>query len=116
MTFEDWFEEAWRKGQVTGEYKHDAEMAAKDGWEAALRFARPEAARTAMPWSPEETARRFHAAYEEFAPAFGYVTRQDTREFDPNSQNGRLMIAVVRNVLIEQASSHFMNSVEGNGK
>jgi len=42
MTFEDWFEEAWRKGQVTGEYKHDAEMAAKDGWEAALRFARPE--------------------------------------------------------------------------
>lgn len=55
-----------------------------------------------LPWTPEETARRFHEAYEHFAPAFGYKTRSDTREWNSDSANGRLMIAVIRNVLIEQ--------------
>lgn len=59
---------------------------------------------TWLPWDPDETARRFHEAYEEFAPHFGYTTREDTRQWDPNSANAALMIAVVRNVLIEQAS------------
>jgi hypothetical protein len=60
--------------------------------------------------TPEETARRFHDAYEEFAPLFGYITREDTRKFDPESANGRLMIAVVRNVLIEQVKEAAINN------
>lgn len=39
-------------------------------------------------------ARRFHDEYERLAPSFGYETRSDTRTFDPESPNGRLMIAV----------------------
>lgn len=42
----------------------------------------------------DRLARSFHEAYERLAPSFGYETRTDTREFDPESQNGRLMIAV----------------------
>lgn len=44
--------------------------------------------------TPENLARRFHEAYERLAPSFGYETRQETRQFDPTSKNGRLMIAV----------------------
>jgi hypothetical protein len=42
------------------------------------------------------TARAFHEAYERLAPQFGYETRAETREFDPESPNGKLMIAVCR--------------------
>jgi hypothetical protein len=42
----------------------------------------------------EELARKFHDIYERLAPDFGYETRSDTREFDPESPNGGLMIAV----------------------
>ena len=42
----------------------------------------------------ETLARIFHKAYERLAPQFGYETRSDTREFDPSTPNGRLMIAV----------------------
>lgn len=67
---------------------------------------RPEAS-FALPWSPEETARRFHDAYELFAPAFGWATQANSRkpwdELQPSIRN--LMIAVVRNVLIEQTQS-----------
>ena len=58
-----------------------------------------------LPWTPGETAERFHKAYEQFAPYFGYTTRPDTRKFDPDSANGQLIIAVVRNVLIEQVAA-----------
>jgi len=44
-------------------------------------------------------ARQFHEAYERLAPEFGYTTRTDTREFDPTSPNGQLMIAVLKEVL-----------------
>lgn len=47
----------------------------------------------------EAVAREFHDAYERLAPSFGYVTRADTREFDPQSANGRLMMAVVSEVI-----------------
>lgn len=43
----------------------------------------------------EQRAREFHEAYERLAPQFGYETRPDTREFDPDSPNGRLMMAVI---------------------
>lgn len=39
-------------------------------------------------------ARLFHDTYERLAPSFGYTTREDTREFNPETPNGRLMIAV----------------------
>lgn len=43
---------------------------------------------------PVALARRFHEAYERLAPKFGYETRTETRKFDPESANGKLMIAV----------------------
>lgn len=41
-------------------------------------------------------ARLFHDTYERLAPQFGYETRPDTKAFDPESPNGRLMTAVIR--------------------
>lgn len=46
-----------------------------------------------------ELAVRFHTIYEWLAPTFGYETRTDTRDFDPDSKNGRLMIAVCNEVI-----------------
>lgn len=45
-----------------------------------------------------EVAKKFHEAYERLAWSFGYVTRTETKEFDPNTPNGRLMIAVCQEV------------------
>jgi len=47
-------------------------------------------------------ARAFHDAYERLAPNFGYETRKDTREFDPLSPNGMLMIAVMEVIASRQ--------------
>jgi hypothetical protein len=47
----------------------------------------------------EEVARLFHDTYKRLAPEFGYITRKDTKEFDPNSNNGKLMIEVCRIVI-----------------
>lgn len=44
-------------------------------------------------------AMKFHRYYEELAPDFGYETREDTREFDPQSKNGKLMVAVCDRIL-----------------
>ena len=44
-------------------------------------------------------AEQFHAAYEELAPSFGYETRKDTKDFDPSTPNGQLMIAVCHKVV-----------------
>jgi hypothetical protein len=46
-----------------------------------------------------DLARRFHDTYERLAPDYGYTTRADAREFDPDSPNGRLMAAVCSEVL-----------------
>lgn len=43
-------------------------------------------------------ARQFHDVYERLAPSFGYETRKDTKIFDPETPNGRLMIAVCEEV------------------
>jgi hypothetical protein len=51
--------------------------------------------------APERIARAFHDHYERLAPQFGYETRPETREFDPDSQNGRLMVATVKAVLAD---------------
>lgn len=42
---------------------------------------------------------RFHKVYERLAPEYGYETRKETREFDPNTPNGRLMIATCGQLL-----------------
>jgi hypothetical protein len=39
-------------------------------------------------------AKQFDDLYEKLAPLFGYETRADTKQFDPESPNGKLMIAV----------------------
>ena len=43
---------------------------------------------------PDDLARLFHETYETLAPEYGYETRAETRQFDPASPNGRLMIDV----------------------
>ena len=47
----------------------------------------------------KELPRKFHEAYERLAPTFGYETREDTKEFDADSSNGKLMGAVVNEVM-----------------
>ena len=46
-------------------------------------------------------ARLFHELYEENAPKFGYATKKETKEFDPESPNGRLMAFVCMEVAKE---------------
>ena len=52
--------------------------------------------------SQVEAARRFHDTYERLAPKFGYTTREDTRVFDPDSPNGKLMTAVCAELASQQ--------------
>lgn len=44
--------------------------------------------------TPKELAILFHNTYERLAPNYGYETREETKRFDENSPNGKLMIAV----------------------
>jgi len=47
-------------------------------------------------------AEKFHNLYEEASPQFGYETRKDTKKFDPNSNNGRLMAYVCYTIVQEE--------------
>lgn len=47
-------------------------------------------------WREVGRAREFHRAYERLALRFGYETREETKYFDPESPNGKLMIAVMK--------------------
>jgi hypothetical protein len=49
--------------------------------------------------SPLELAIKFHEVYERLAPSFGYETRKETRAFNPESANGKLMVAVCEELL-----------------
>ena len=49
--------------------------------------------------TPEKLARKFHETYERLAPSFGYETREDTKKFNPESKNGKLMVAVADEML-----------------
>jgi len=60
----------------------------KNGWEKELRD-----------WTPLELAQLFHETYERLAPTYGYETKTETRQFDPTTPNGKLMIATCRVVL-----------------
>lgn len=46
----------------------------------------------------EAMAEAFHETYERLAPDYGYQTRLNTRNFDPKSANGLLMIATIRHL------------------
>lgn len=48
---------------------------------------------------PVDLARLFHANYEALAPWHGYETREETREFDPTTHNGQLMVATCARIL-----------------
>ena len=60
-----------------------------------------------------EEAKLFHDTYEELALSFGYFTREETRKWNPESDNGRLMIAVVEKVLSSLLLSNNQRLVEG---
>ena len=52
-------------------------------------------------------AESFHDTYENLAPQYGYETRGDTKRFNPESPNGKLMIEVIRvhtNAILEHAA------------
>ena len=49
--------------------------------------------------SDEELAILFHNKYEELAPEFKYETRMQTKKFTKDSDNGKLMIAVCKEIL-----------------
>jgi hypothetical protein len=51
-----------------------------------------------MSQSVDRIARVFHNSYERLAPEHGYETREETKEFDHNSPNGNLMVAVVEDI------------------
>lgn len=40
----------------------------------------------------------FHQTYERLAPSFSYKTQIATRQFDPDSPNGKLMLAVCHDI------------------
>lgn len=46
-----------------------------------------------------ELAILFHNTYERLAPIFGYETREDTKSFDINTPNGKLMISVCKEII-----------------
>ena len=46
-----------------------------------------------------ELAILFHNTYEKLAPSFGYETREDTKSFDITTLNGKLMIAVCKEII-----------------
>jgi hypothetical protein len=64
----------------------------------------------------EGLARLFHDTYERLAPAHGYETRTETRQFDPDSPNGKLMIATCGAVLEELARLGHLGRLDKTGE
>lgn len=67
----------------------------------------------------EKIARKSHEIYERLAPEYGYTTREDTREFDPESPNGKLMIAVYDEIIAmvrEQYSGETLSNIVNQAK
>ena len=46
-----------------------------------------------------EIAKEFHDTYEKLASEYTYETREDTKVFDINSNNGKLMYATVNEII-----------------
>lgn len=81
------------------ELEHMMKMARRDDWHrifvgSEIRVLISMAMDKLEAQSPEALAKQFHETYERLAPEFGYATREDTKHFNPDSANGKLMIAV----------------------
>jgi hypothetical protein len=79
-------------------------QAIEQTWRPEVKALRAEVERLRAALAPAhaaEVAMLFHDTYERLAPTFGYETREETRQFDPTSPNGALMIAVAGSVLRE---------------
>ena len=61
-------------------------------------------------------ARRFHEFYEQSAPFFGYKTNKETKEFDPESANGRLMAWVCFEIVKEEIDRYKDAFYKNSGK
>lgn len=71
------------------------EREARDALELEVKkYTAPPAVQAEPANDPLTLARLFHATYERLAPEYGYETRPDTKDFDPESKNGRLMVRV----------------------
>lgn len=46
-----------------------------------------------------EITKKFHDTYEKLASEYAYETREDTKVFDINSNNGKLMYATVNEIV-----------------
>ena len=46
-----------------------------------------------------EMTQKFHDTYEKLASEYAYKTREDTKVFDINSNNGKLMYATVNKIV-----------------
>lgn len=46
-----------------------------------------------------EITKKFHDTYEKLASEYAYKTREDTKVFDINSNNGELMYATVNEIV-----------------
>jgi len=79
-------------GRTSGTIRLDKECSFCD-YKTGIEKAYPEAYRL---------AKRFHEFYEQSAPFFGYETKQETKEFDPESSNGRLMAWVCFEIVKEE--------------
>jgi len=62
--------------------------------------------------TPEKLASLFHDTYETFAPVYGYETRKETRNFDLDSKNGKLMVAVCTFILNTEFTNLINNQEE----
>ena len=51
-------------------------------------------------------ARRFHELYEPYASGFGNTTKGSTKEFDPNSPEGRLLAYVCQTIVSEELEEY----------
>lgn len=71
---------------------------------------------TPTPRTELDFAILFHETYERLAPSFGYTTRTDTRKFDAESANGKLMIAVIGEVMGAALAEARAEALEENAK
>lgn len=60
-----------------------------------------------------ELAVLFHVIYERKSAEFNYVTRTETRVFDPESANGKLMVATCGEVLKYMAEDGLLAAAKG---
>jgi hypothetical protein len=79
--------------KATEDCKRQCRIAARTAIELTSRAAQPQE------WTPESLATQFHEIYERLAPQFGYETRTETRKFDTETPNGKLMVAVCDEII-----------------